>query len=272
MASETTVHVCRMALIGATGPATRPACPVRPRLYSRGRPGQAIPVGVKPMPVYVLFRGDCNNLVHEQTGKPPFVATDAMGREWLCIETDQAEIGSVLPPAVAETLQAQRAAHRQGFSQEGTEIRQMDCPDEETLRRSLIEETGPSSGELQARLSLAGWTEVQFQWETGKPFRLTLGNGKTAFTVEAASEKEAWRLAAREKLTMESDHPRIPRPPSQGRTRRGSGRGLAPDARRDDSGVFEGDVAGRNRPRLLDAPSWRTFTPSSPTTSATTGR
>ncbi len=155
------------------------------------------------MPVYVLFRGDCNNLVHEQTGKPPFVATDAMGREWLCIETDQAEIGSVLPPAVAETLQAQRAAHRQGFSQEGTEIRQMDCPDEETLRRSLIEETGPSSGELQARLALAGWTEVQFQWETGKPFRLTLGNGKTAFTVEAASEKEAWRLAAREKLTMD---------------------------------------------------------------------
>ncbi len=53
------------------------------------------------------------------------------------------------------------------------------------------------------RLALAGWTEVQFHWETGKPFRLTLGNRKTTFTVEAETEKEAWRLAAREKLTMD---------------------------------------------------------------------
>lgn len=155
------------------------------------------------MPVYLLFRGDCNHLAHlQEAGKPPFVATDAMGREWLCVETDMPEIGAGLPDAAVEMMAAQRAAHLKGLSNEGSESRLMDCPDEEVLRRRLIEDAEPPVAELQARLALAGWTLVRFAWGTGQPFRLTLGKGATTFTVEGETEQKAWRHATQEKLTM----------------------------------------------------------------------
>jgi uncharacterized protein (DUF433 family) len=43
---------------------------------------------------------------------------------------------------------------------------------------------------------------LEYKWGTGQPFRLTLGNGATTFTVEAENERTAWRRAAQEKLTM----------------------------------------------------------------------
>src|SRR5437879_1454102 len=75
----------------------RPACPFVPRPYTRGPRDRYSRSGVRMMPVYVCFCGDCDNLAYQQLGQPPFVAKDAFGRAWLCVETAQTEIAPGLP-------------------------------------------------------------------------------------------------------------------------------------------------------------------------------
>jgi len=112
------------------------------------------------MPIYICYRGDCDNLALQQKQEPPaFVARDALGRDWLCIETRLVQIPrEFLPDEVQEIIIAQGVAHRLGLSGEGTSVSYLDCSDEASLRRQLIRDTYPPVGESMARLMQAGWT------------------------------------------------------------------------------------------------------------------
>src|SRR5437762_3008108 len=104
------------------------------------------------MPVFGCYRGDCDNLAFEAAGRKVFRARDALGREWLCVDSGLSEIGSeFLPPAALEMMKAQALAHGQGLSGEGSEQLLLDCPDEAALRRHLVLTTYPPAAESQAR-------------------------------------------------------------------------------------------------------------------------
>jgi uncharacterized protein (DUF433 family) len=152
------------------------------------------------MPIYLCYRGDCDNLAYQQAGRPPFVAVDALGREWLCVETTLTEMPTeFLPGSAAEMLEAQGAAHRQGLSLEGTSVSLYDCPDDDSLRRRLIRDTYPPHGESLARLMAAGW-EVQESWGTGEPHKLTISNGRHTLTAEGETANEAYHRMAQKAL------------------------------------------------------------------------
>jgi uncharacterized protein (DUF433 family) len=151
------------------------------------------------MPVYVCYRGDCDHLALHELGQPPFVAQDALGREWLCVETTQTKIDDGLPPSSLEMLMAQRAAYKQGHSAEGTEQRFFDCADEASLRRELILRTYPPAADSEARLALAGWFLQRLALSTGEPVKLTITDSRETINVEADSENEAW-YRARQKV------------------------------------------------------------------------
>jgi hypothetical protein len=142
------------------------------------------------MPIYVCYRGDCDNLAYEQEGPTPFVAVDALGRQWLCVETTLTVMPSEFPPGITkEMIDAQGKAHWQGLSREGTSISWYDCPDEESLRRRLVLDSYPPFGESLDRLASAGWTITE-DWEPGKPHKLTINTGIQILTAEGETENE----------------------------------------------------------------------------------
>ncbi len=144
------------------------------------------------MPIFLCYRGDCDNLAYQQAGRPPFVAVDALGREWLCVESTLTEMPTeFLPGGAAELMEAQGAAQRQGLSVEGSSVRLSDCPDDDSLRRRLILDTYPPFGKSLARLILAGWESVE-SFETGKPHWLTISNGRHTLTAEGETANEAY--------------------------------------------------------------------------------
>jgi uncharacterized protein (DUF433 family) len=152
------------------------------------------------MSIYFCYRGDCDNLAYQQAGRPPFVAVDALGREWLCVETALTEMPTeFLPGSAGEMMDAQGAAHRQGLSLEGTSVSLYDCPDDDSLRRRLIQDTYPPLAESQDRLRLAGW-EWHESWETGKPHKLTITNGRHTLTGEGETVNEAYYRMAQKAL------------------------------------------------------------------------
>jgi hypothetical protein len=88
------------------------------------------------MPVYACYRGDCANLAHfEESHRPVFVAKDALGRDWLCVESALSELGETFPDSVFEMMPSQVIAHRQGLSNVGSEIPQ---------RRGIVQQSAGS--------------------------------------------------------------------------------------------------------------------------------
>jgi len=156
------------------------------------------------MSIYVCYRGDCDNLALQQPGDPLFVAQDALGRNWLCIETRLSEIPSRLPDSVAEVMQAQKLAHKQGLSVEGTQQKFLDCPDEARLRRQLILDTYPPKLESADRLRQAGWIDHKWSQHCGKVM-LIFNKGQDNLTAEGDSENEAWYRAAQKALGSRSE-------------------------------------------------------------------
>jgi uncharacterized protein (DUF433 family) len=152
------------------------------------------------MPVYACYRGDCDNLAYQQPGPTVFVAEDALGRRWLCVETELTQIPATLPGTVPEMLVAQSAAHGCGLSAEGTELLMVNCPDEGSLRRQLILDTYPPFSDSLAILNKAGWVSWHESQCTGAPVRLVVTNGRDVVTVEGRSTNEAWHRAARKAL------------------------------------------------------------------------
>jgi uncharacterized protein (DUF433 family) len=129
-----------------------------------------------------------------------FVAVDALGQEWLCVETTLTEMPTeFLPASAADMMEAQQRAHRQGMSLEGTSVSEYDCPDDDSLRRRLILNTYPPLAESQARLALAGW-ELHESWATGKPYKLTISNGRNTLTAEGETANEAYYRMAQKAL------------------------------------------------------------------------
>jgi len=154
------------------------------------------------MPVYACYRGDCDNLALQQGGRTCFLAKDAFGREWVCVETDLKEIpGNGLPGGAPEVLRVQAAAHRQGFSGGGTSVSWIDCPDEGELRRRLVLGSYPPRAESQARLRQAGWIHWQStNWGEGDQIKVMVGDGRSRVEAEGETDDEAWYRAARKAL------------------------------------------------------------------------
>jgi uncharacterized protein (DUF433 family) len=145
------------------------------------------------MPIYVCYRGDCDHLAHQVPGRSPFVTKDALGRDWLCVETTWTSI----PPDFAtnnfiETIQAQVGANRQGLSREGTDTSWFDCADETSLRRQLILSTYPDASNSSWRLMQAGWMSLKSTWVDGGPWKLTVSNGRHELSTEGETQNEAW--------------------------------------------------------------------------------
>jgi uncharacterized protein (DUF433 family) len=148
------------------------------------------------MPVFACYLGDCDNLALQSEGCSVFVARDALGREWKCVETVEAGLGdSFITPDVWDMRQAQEAAHLQGASSQGTRMLRIDCRDEADLRRKLVLETYPPAEESSARLAAAGW-RMSEETFLGQPRSLTVTNDQENRTVQGANQGEVWYRAA----------------------------------------------------------------------------
>jgi uncharacterized protein (DUF433 family) len=147
------------------------------------------------MPVYVCYRGDCDDLALQQAGRAVFVAHDALGRSWLCVETTLPVISGDVPDSVVEMIVAQGLAQQHGFSLDGTSVSQFVCPDEDALRRELILSTYPEASESIAQMKDAGWGMYTYSSQTGQPTRLTVSNDTEVITVEGRTDNEAWYRA-----------------------------------------------------------------------------
>jgi uncharacterized protein (DUF433 family) len=154
------------------------------------------------MPIFICYRGDCDNLAQQQEqGLPLFVAQDALGRAWLCIETHLKQMPmEFLPNEVQEIMIAQGIAHRLGLSNEGTSVTYLDCPDEASVRHRLILDTYPPVGESIARLMQAGWIPSHYSWGTGTPCKLTISKGTQTFSIEGETENETYYRATQKAL------------------------------------------------------------------------
>jgi hypothetical protein len=73
------------------------------------------------VPIYVCRLGDVKEVALSEPGV--FVVTDTRDREWYCREGTEDEMNSGFPDPVWEMMSAQRRAHQQGYSQEGTTVR-----------------------------------------------------------------------------------------------------------------------------------------------------
>jgi uncharacterized protein (DUF433 family) len=155
------------------------------------------------MPVYACYRGDCDHLALQAEGPSAFVAKDAFGHDWLCVETGLAEIPGGVPESVWEMLEAQARAHKLGLSRQGSRVAMYDRPDMEGLRHAHVLATYPPAEESAVRLRQAGFTLLQETWGTGKPHRLLLGAIAT-FRFEGETEAEAWYRAAQALLGQPS--------------------------------------------------------------------
>lgn len=148
------------------------------------------------MPVYACFRGDCDNLAHEQPGSQVFITSDTEGRHWLCVDTGLAEI----PPfhdLAFDVARVQQLAHRHGFSFEGTEARWFVLPDQIQLRKKLARPPRPPSNDPLEQIVSAGWS-ARCDNFFARPVRVVANRGRLLIGAEGENRDEAWhRLALR---------------------------------------------------------------------------
>jgi uncharacterized protein (DUF433 family) len=153
------------------------------------------------MPVYACYRGDCSNLALDEPDC--IVLPDALGREWLCVRTEPAEIPDDLDSRLSPLLRAQALAHKLGLSAEGSNLTLLSAPDDEGLARELVRLTCPRAEDSRRRLAEAGWLK---QWEetqeigAGRPQRVQVSNGKRTVEAEGETLAEAWHRAAEKAL------------------------------------------------------------------------
>jgi uncharacterized protein (DUF433 family) len=148
---------------------------------------------------YICFYGDCNQIPLLLDTQSVFVAQDALGRDYYCVDSGVPEIAERLSQdSFKAMLEAQRSAHKQGFSKEGTRLLEIECEDEEALRRLLIGGTFPPREECERRLKELGWTLKRLSEPIGSspgPVELTITNGEEDLTVEGETINEVWYRA-----------------------------------------------------------------------------
>jgi hypothetical protein len=130
---------------------------------------------------YICFYGDCQQIPLLLDTQSVFVAQDALGRDYYCVDAGLPEIAERLSQeSFKAMLEAQRSAHKQGFSREGTRLLEIECEDEEALRRLLIGDTSPPREECESRLKEMGWTVKRVYEPIGSspgPVKLTITDG-----------------------------------------------------------------------------------------------
>jgi uncharacterized protein (DUF433 family) len=147
------------------------------------------------MPLYICYRGGCENLVYDAERRPVQIVKDALGRQWLCVEIDPSDAGSEFRQSVLGMLEAQVQARRRGESTGVTDRMLVEADDEAALRH-LVLTLYPPAAESQTRLDAAGWGRFSLSGGPGGPYRLTVSDGQRARTFQAESEAEAWYRAA----------------------------------------------------------------------------
>lgn len=150
------------------------------------------------MPVYACYRGDCANLAIDEANC--FILQDALGNDWVCVETSSSEIPADPGAPVTDMLRAQGLAHKYGLSAEGSTIRMMVAADVKDLASRLILETYPSVEESAGRLRDAGWQDVREEFSTGRKFKVSVHNGQQTVEAEGDNAAEAWYRVAQKAL------------------------------------------------------------------------
>jgi uncharacterized protein (DUF433 family) len=156
------------------------------------------------MPRYICFHGDCHHIALQIGSQSVFVAKDALGRDYLCVDAGLPEVAERLSQDSFKAMfEAQRSAHKQGFSREGTTLLEIECEDEEALRRLLIGNTLPPAEECKSRLEELGWSLKLFYEPMGSspgPAKLTITNGAKEIAVEGKTGDEVWYRAVQQVL------------------------------------------------------------------------
>jgi uncharacterized protein (DUF433 family) len=160
------------------------------------------------MPVYVCYRGDCDNLASLQPGRNLFVAQDAIERNWLCVETELKQLPSESSPELMEELmRAQALLHEKGLSVEGTEQTVLECADEKSLRRQLVLQTYPAEQNSIAKLERGGWLCQHLVKLAGLPYTLFLSQGQYALKLEGETANEVWYRAVQQTPMYQAEAP-----------------------------------------------------------------
>jgi hypothetical protein len=155
------------------------------------------------MPVFACYRGDCANLATEQSNC--FVLQDALGKNWLCVQTDLAKIPRGLGAAFADMLQTHEPARKHGLVAEGSALHMMLADKVEDLARQLTLATYPRVAQSAARLQQVGWLQaMREEFGPDSPVRVWVSDGRRTPEAEGANAEEACHRVAQKALQEES--------------------------------------------------------------------
>jgi uncharacterized protein (DUF433 family) len=142
------------------------------------------------MPVYECLQGDWSNVAIGEPGS--FVLTDALGRNWICRETDLSEVPADPWPMLAPLARVQKLARKQGLDTEGSILWLLGANDTDELTAKLAVMSYPPAAESANLLRGMGWPQMREVFGTGSKVRVTASNGHD--TVEAVGDNsdEAW--------------------------------------------------------------------------------
>jgi hypothetical protein len=119
------------------------------------------------MPVYACCRSDCGHLAIQ--GPDGFVLKDALGRDWLCVETPLSDLAVDVSQALDAISDVRRRADRLGVHAEGAQLTLIDCPGRSSLLQELVRASCPSPAESMHQLREAGWRNLREEvWAPNK--------------------------------------------------------------------------------------------------------
>lgn len=149
------------------------------------------------MPVFICYRGDCDNLAFQEDGRDVFAATDALGRRWLCVDAAARGMrGDGLPDPVFDVMKAQHALHLRGESAAGTSMSQFSAPDRAAARWRLVRGSYPPEERSRARMAGVPISASQLGFATRRQYTLSIATPSGFHAFSGDSEDEVWHRAA----------------------------------------------------------------------------
>jgi uncharacterized protein (DUF433 family) len=152
------------------------------------------------MPVYACCRSDCGHLAIQ--GPNGFVLKDALGRDWLCVETPLQDLSVDVSKALDAMSDVRQRADRLGVYAEGAPLTLVDCPGRSGLAQELVRASCPSPAESMNRLREAGWRNLREEVRALNKVRVAASRGRETIKATGENDTEAWYLAAQQALVQ----------------------------------------------------------------------
>jgi uncharacterized protein (DUF433 family) len=150
------------------------------------------------MPVYACCRSDCGHLAVQ--GPDGFVLKDALGRDWLCVETPLQDLSVDVSEVLAAMSDVRRQADRLGVHAEGAPLVLIDCPGRSGLAQELVQASCPRPAESMNRLRETGWRNLREEMRSPNQVRVAASRGRETIMATGANDAEAWYLVAQQAL------------------------------------------------------------------------